>query len=388
MSHKHKIMYIHEEAEEIGGGGVSIYNLVANLDRSRFDPIIMCPENWKLKKDLERLDVKFVRHFLPSWTKGKNIPLIIPSVLRLIRLIKKEGVCLIFHCGFMTNPYSFLATRFIPVPTVCRLFGYDAEKKWHMTAYFVRYATRYVLPSHFCAPLLVGVGLDIKKMNVIHIGLKKDDYVNEISKTRARELLNIDRESPVIGQMSRIVTNKGLEYLIQAVGHLKNTFPGIRCYIIGETSKGVKDPRTLGYYKNLENLIRQLNLEENVIFTGFVDHKTKKLYLSAFDIFVLASVFEDYGMVLLEAMASGRPVVASQTGGIPEIVENGVTGILVPPADPLALSNGVSKLLNFPKEIERMGMEGRKRFESKFTIEKEVEKHQTFYESLLKCNRK
>jgi glycosyltransferase involved in cell wall biosynthesis len=388
MKHKHKILYIHEEAEEIGGGGVSIYNLVANLDRSRFDPIIMCPENWKLKNDLERLNIQFVRHFLPSWTKGKNIPFIIPSVLRLIRLIKREGICLIFHCGFMTNPYSFLATRIISIPTVCRLFGYDAEKKWHMTAYFVRYATSYVLPSHYCAPLLEKVGLDKKKMNVIHIGLKKDEYVNEISKIQARELLNISRESPVIGQISRIVPNKGLEYLIQAVGSLKNTFPDVKCYIVGEISKSIKDPRTLSYYHHLESLIEQLNLKNNVFFTGFVDNKTKKHYLVAFDIFILASVFEDYGMVLLEAMASGRPVVASHTGGIPEIVEHGVTGILVPPAEALALARGVSKLLNSPEGIVRMGIEGRKRFESQFTIEKEVSEHQKFYESLLTCDQK
>jgi glycosyltransferase involved in cell wall biosynthesis len=121
-------------------------------------------------------------------------------------------------------------------------------------------------------------------------------------------------------------------------------------------------------------LAQQLNVDRHVRFLGFVEHGQMPAHYRQADLFVLPSRRESFGLVLAEAMACGLPVVATTAGAIPEVVDDGVTGILVPPDDPRALSNGINALLSDPAEMEAMGAAGRARVEKLFTWDKVVER--------------
>jgi glycosyltransferase involved in cell wall biosynthesis len=101
------------------------------------------------------------------------------------------------------------------------------------------------------------------------------------------------------------------------------------------------------------------------------------------DLFVCPSLYEGFGIAIVEAMAAGRPVVASNTGGIPEIVADGDTGLLVPPGNPTALAEAIASLLSDPARARAMGARGRQRVRERFLVETAVQRHQKLYESLL-----
>jgi glycosyltransferase involved in cell wall biosynthesis len=141
-------------------------------------------------------------------------------------------------------------------------------------------------------------------------------------------------------------------------------------------------------YQNSDMYKRKILLKANsvglkdiIIFTGFRENIPEML--SSFDIFVLPSRSEGFGRVNLEAMAMGKPVVSTNVGGIPEVVSNGVTGILVEPGNSKALSHAIMRLLNDPPLRESMGREGRKRVEQYFTLHAHVQRVQEIYREVL-----
>ncbi len=132
----------------------------------------------------------------------------------------------------------------------------------------------------------------------------------------------------------------------------------------------------------LRNLAEKLRLTDNIIFTG-PRNDIPEIMLSL-DIFVLSSLKEHFGRVIIEAMACGKPVIATNAGGVPEIVKDDYTGILVPPRDSEALARAIIDLSKDKKKVELMGARGRKIAEELFSIKANVKKIEQIYESLLK----
>lgn len=130
-------------------------------------------------------------------------------------------------------------------------------------------------------------------------------------------------------------------------------------------------------------LARSLGIEDEVHFLGHVDHSRMPAHYAAADLFVLPSSMESFGLVVAEAMACGLPVVSTRVGGIPEVVEEGVTGLLVPPDNPQALAEAITCLLNDPEKMWEMGRRGRERVAELFTWDKVGERVAGFYRSIL-----
>jgi len=133
--------------------------------------------------------------------------------------------------------------------------------------------------------------------------------------------------------------------------------------------------------ESLRVKVKRLKLEEKVIFTGF--RQDIKEILSALDILVLFSIREGHPIVLLEAMAMGKPIVATDIEGVNETVVNGVTGILVPPKDPSALAEAIVCLLRDKKKAQEMGQAGRRVVEEKFNLKDKIEQHKQLYETVI-----
>lgn len=160
----------------------------------------------------------------------------------------------------------------------------------------------------------------------------------------------------------RIAQGKGLQYLLAAWSNIATAFPDAHLTLVG-SGQGF----SLGCEVELKDQVRKLGLTTRVSFTGNVENVED--YLQAADIFVFPSESEGLGLSLVEAMAAGLPCIASHVGGIVDVVDDGLNGVLVPPADSMRLQQAIESLIKDPGEAQRLGLEARCKTERKFDID-------------------
>jgi len=183
--------------------------------------------------------------------------------------------------------------------------------------------------------------------------------------------LELPEEGPVVVSVGRFVAFKGYRYLLEAARRVQDTMAGVHWLLVGDGE----------LRSELEAQCRSLGLESRVHFTGWREDVPDVLALC--DLFVLPSLVEHFGRVLIEAMAMGKAVVATDAGGVPEIVIHGETGLLVPPAQPKDLAEAVVMLLEDAPRAHRLGMAGRRRVETTFSLPRHVEAVETLYREVL-----
>ena len=175
-----------------------------------------------------------------------------------------------------------------------------------------------------------------------------------------------------IGLVSRLSEEKGIQYLLQAIPLIAKQFPDFEIYVAGEG----------GYRKQLESLAETLRAVSYVKFLGHVSDV--RAFLQHLDLFVQPSRSESLGVAIMEAMSVGLPVVATNVGGIPEIIEDKVSGILVPPCNPDLLAKSIVSLCCDHETRKRMGANGKKMVAQKFRVSDFVTQTFDLYEALLK----
>jgi len=183
--------------------------------------------------------------------------------------------------------------------------------------------------------------------------------------------LPFERTGPVVGIVAHLSQEKGHPVLLKAASALKSHFPSARYVIVGGGS--LRD--------RLEEFCREKGIGEQVYFTGF--RADAEALMKRFDVFCLPSLSEGLSSAILAAMATRLPVVATDVGGIPELVDSGVTGYLVPPGDSVALAQALRHLFDDPQLGRRMGEAGRNKVERQFTIERKLEETERVYLELL-----
>jgi glycosyltransferase involved in cell wall biosynthesis len=209
------------------------------------------------------------------------------------------------------------------------------------------------------------------KLLRIHSGVELKAFMqangNRIEK---RRLLGLDPNGAVIGFVGWLLPIKGPEYLLKAMEHIWPDYPQAALIMVG---KGKLD---------LELRTRALRMNANgrVKFLGWREDVSE--IMPVFDLLALPSLNEGMGRVLVEAMAAGRPIVASEVGGIPDLVKHGETGYLVPPANEKALARAIKKILNDPVCAKRMGQRG-KEYCRQFSLEAMIQKLDHLYENLV-----
>jgi glycosyltransferase involved in cell wall biosynthesis len=197
------------------------------------------------------------------------------------------------------------------------------------------------------------------------------DKLAWVQRSRVRNHGLAKRHGPTIGVVARLHCEKGHRYLIDAMPQILDSFPSTKLVLVG----------TGPSEQELRNYVSSMKLNGSVRFTGHMDNPYEELL--GMDVFVLPSYSEGLPVCILEAMAAGLPVVASRVGGIPEEVNDGQTGILIPPKDPTALAKAIVRLLSNRTLASTMGREGQKRIIARFHPHRFVQIHQTMYESLL-----
>jgi glycosyltransferase involved in cell wall biosynthesis len=175
----------------------------------------------------------------------------------------------------------------------------------------------------------------------------------------------------VVGTVAHLSHEKGIQYLIEAAAMIPDVHRKLRFVIVGEGD----------CLEDLQALVRDKGLPDVFLFAGF--HSNTAQYMKTFDIFTLPSLSEGLSSAILEAMAASLPIVATNVGGIPELVIDGDNGLLVAPEDPVALAGAIRRLCENPKESHRMGLRGRERMEEKFTMERKIRETELLCSHLL-----
>ncbi|HET7841072.1 MAG TPA: glycosyltransferase family 4 protein, partial [Terriglobia bacterium] len=177
----------------------------------------------------------------------------------------------------------------------------------------------------------------------------------------------------LVGMVANLRQSKGYEYFVQAARLVVNSFPEARFVSVGEKEEHMA--------AGLADMVRQLDLDDRFTFLGFRSDVPE--VLADLDVFVLSSVSEGLSIATLEAMAAGRPVVVTQSGGPEELVADGRTGRLVPPADPAALAAGICELLKNPGLAMLLGRNAQEESREKFSVSRMIAEYESLYQRCL-----
>jgi glycosyltransferase involved in cell wall biosynthesis len=232
----------------------------------------------------------------------------------------------------------------------------------------------FIAASEAIRRILLSDGVPAERTVTVHEGVDISHIVAAPA-VNVHEALWLPRHAPLVGNVAALVPHKGQRYLIEAAHLVVREIPDARFVIFGEGE----------LREHLERLVHEHSLEKHVLLPGF---RTDILgCIKGFDVFAMSSVTEGLGTSLLDAMACQIPIVAARTGGIPEIVEDGVNGLLVPPRDAPALARAIVRLLNDQTRRRQMGEAGFARVNERFTVERMVGQTAAVYKRLVRGTR-
>jgi glycosyltransferase involved in cell wall biosynthesis len=232
----------------------------------------------------------------------------------------------------------------------------------------------FIAASEAIRHMLVADGVPPDHTVTVHEGIDVD-HVLAAPAVNVHEALWLPHRAPIVGTVAALVPHKGQRYLVEAAQLVVREIPDARFVIFGEGE----------LREHLEHLVRERHLEKHVLLPGF---RTDVLgCIKGFDLFVMSSVTEGLGTSLLDAMACSRAIVATRAGGIPEIVEDDVTGLLVPPRDHAALAGAIVRALRDGVLRQRLGEAGFARVRQRFTVERMVEGTAAVYQRLVNAQR-
>jgi glycosyltransferase involved in cell wall biosynthesis len=232
-----------------------------------------------------------------------------------------------------------------------------------------RQVEAFVAASEAIRQMLVADGVPAERTVTVHEGIDID-HVAAAPPVNVHEAFWLPHQAPVVGNVAALVPHKGQRYLIEAAHLVVQEVPDARFIVLGEGE----------LREHLEKQVHEHHLEKHVLLPGF---RTDVLgCIKGFDLFVMSSVTEGLGTSLLDAMACGRPIVATRAGGIPEIVEDGINGTLVPPRDAAALAAAIVRALKDEGWRRRMGEAGLARVRERFTVDRMVSETAAVYRRL------
>ena len=358
----------------IGGAEKALLELVRRLDRDKYRVIVCSVGQGGI------LETEFKNYADRVAVFPKKFSFDISLIWKVAKLMQKENIDIVQTTLFYADIIGTFAAMLARVPVMISWQTALALPTGHLKDDKLRHTTSYKYAVKHIDKI-IAVSDDIKTFFVEKRGIEADKIItipygvdldlyscrNGIKK---REELNLNAFDPVIGVVGHLSEVKGHTYLIEAAPKICKEFPDVKFVFAGSGPQR----------ETLEKQVKNLNLSSNFHFLG-VRRDIPEL-LNIIDIFVLPSLFEGLPNVILEAMASSKPVVASAVGGIPEAVQHQVTGLLVPPKDPDALADAILKMLADREWATNMGKEGRKRVEEFFSIENEVKKIQQVYDDL------
>lgn len=344
----------------------------AKFNRKRFETTIVYSRGGRFLKEFRDIGVRVEQYD----TKSK---LNLYEVWYLYRLIKVNKINIVQTHGLRVDFFGFLAAKLAGVPHIITrhvALSHHLIGKFRKKLYMVfdnialKSAAKIITVSRIVEDdLVLNQGIDPRKIVTIYNGvdLERFSKVNPLTKKKIRRELGIDSRKQVVGMIAQLTSWKGIPYFLKAIPSILKKHPSVVFLIIGDGSER----------KNLVTIVETLGISLNVIFAGFRTDMPE--IISIMDISLLSSLREGLPNVLIESMAMSKPIVATDVGGVSELVINNKTGFLIPPRDSTALSDVVIELLEDKEKAEKFGEAGREYVEQKFSLTQMVSKYENLY---------
>ena len=399
-----KILYV-DHTPAAGGAQIVLLNLIRSLDRRRYLPLAASSD--ASQEMLTLLQQEVVEHaVIPFGQVNPRNPLALVNLLRsaraLAHLIRAWQVDLIHSNTTRAHVVASLAAGLTGVPLVWTLhdntFPIILFRLCCQVPKSVICVSRYVRDCYPLPPT---------KTRVIHNGVPISDYSIpqsatctepsrsicnsqpvlspvEVSQTLRQEL-GLEPDAPLIINVGRLVWGKGAHIFAQAARQVLGDMPQARFVLVGGPDPLEATGQAPLYSRDLTQLIHDLNLDGRFLLVGHRQDVAR--FYAAADLCVYSAVSpEGLPTVLLEAMAHGKPIVASALGGAPELVQDGVTARLVPAGQADALATAIRELLRDRKLAQSMGEAGRARVEREFDLQVQAKKVLEVYDDILACS--
>lgn len=394
-----RILFVDHTAS-LGGGEIALFNLVRHLDANRYTPIVLLCSDGPLHGKLTSAGIE--THILPlaanvvntrKDTLGAGVFLRAGAVLatlayirRLTKFIKAHEIDLVHTNSLKADVIGGVAARlarrkliwhvrdridgdYLP-PKVVKVFRWLSRVLPHFVIANSGATLRTLQHDGAVKGAAVPSGIDLAaRMHVVHDGLSQR-WAGLMGPRSADD-------RPVIGLVGRISPWKGQHVFIRAAAKVLERNHNVRFQIIGAALFAERD-----YEQSVREMADSLGLQNSVEFTGFCENVAERM--AALDVLVHASTLgEPFGQVVIEGMAAGKPVIATNGGGIPEIVRDGDTGLLIPMDDHAAMADAIIRILENPELAQRLAAKGPDWVRQNFAIERTAEMVQGIYQNVL-----
>jgi len=356
----------------VGGVENQLLLVLKKYNRNKLSPLVCSlSDKGAIGQEIENtgtevLSLNKLKHTF-DWTIVKDIH----------DLIKKRNIKIVRTHQYHANLYGRLAAIFAKAPCIVASVHniYTRDKKFHrriINKFLGRFTDKVVAVSETVKKDILKYDcLAEDKITVIYNGIDVNNFLN-INGNLTRSKLSISQEVPVIGTIGRLTFQKGQKYLIEAVSIIKEKFPRIMLLMVGDGPMK----------EELQNYANTLGLNEHVIFTG--SRRDVPALLAAIDIFVFPSFWEGLPSALIEAMASGKPIIASDIPPIREIVDSEKVGILVPPKNRNAVADSIELLLRNKNLAQKISNNAKEKVFSTFNIETTAKQYIDLFKNILR----
>ncbi len=387
-----KVLFVHS-SDELYGSDVSLLELVRRLPGRGVEPTVVLPTDLPYKGDLRRAlaenGVPYLRLDLGVLRRRYMNPYgavsfgyrLVKSTVALKRLIKEREFDIV-HTNTGAVWGGSLAARWAGVPHVwhVREIVESPEALSHFMAWQVgTFSDRIVAISTAVARHLTDLNpRGANKISVIPNAVDTERFSPSVDGSALRLEWGIPPDEMLVGVAGRVHPWKGQDVLIEAMPLVLKRIRGVRFVIVGDVT-----PDRTALRESLMLRAEELGVADRLVWAGYRSDVPQ--VMAALDVLVVPSTSpEPFGRTILEAMASGTPVIATAHGGPLDIIEEGKTGLLVPPGDPAALAVAIIQMAEEPEWRKRMGDAGRSEVLEKYTLDRYVDRVLEVYEEVLR----
>ena len=374
------VLYVNH-VSAVSGAEESLLALLSRLDRDVFTPILTCPPGELALRakalDVEALSLPLTRFkrthnplkmstYAVAWVAGTN---------RLRKIIESTAPALVHTNSALAQLYSASLANRAGIP--CVWHSRDLRPLPFPARALCRKADRVIAVSGAVADFLATSGLSRPKITRIYNGIDPEAWRARVTKRDVRADLGLPAEARILLMAAQFVPWKRHEDMIRALPPILDNEPAARLVLAGNGRLG--GPPEL--MDSLKALAQALGVAEKVVFAGHREDMPD--LMATAEMLVIPSDAEPFGRVAIEAMALGKPVVGTRAGGLPEVVRDGETGLLVVPRFPESLAGACLRLLGNASLAGRLGEAGRERVAKQFHIDRTAQETQALYEAML-----
>jgi glycosyltransferase involved in cell wall biosynthesis len=361
-----KILHINTERTWRGGEQQTL-NLLVGLNERRITCHLICQPDSPMAQKAREAGLSV----FPIFMHGEADP---RACYRIRNLIKTFHYDILHSHTSHAHALAFLASI---GSKVCRLvtrrvdFSIFRHSFLRLSGIKYRYmADYYIAISRKIKDVMVADGVAPERIFVVHSGVDPQRFAGVSGEHLIAEF-NLAPGEKVVINVAHLAGHKGQQFLVRAIPRVVEKFSGVRFFIVGKGE----------LLAELQTLAASLGITRELVFTGF--RSDVGAFYKIADLFVMSSVQEGLGTAVLDALAEGKAVVATDCGGIPEIIQDGETGRLVEAGDPQALAEGIIEMLKNVDQAGAMARQGQQNVKAKFSIDAMVENNITVYKRLL-----